>query len=417
MARQIIRLPEKKEGVVMRIGEFAKCFGVKKSTIRYYTDMQLLYPENTSAGFDYDDKCYEDMEDIMEYKELDFTIDDIKQIINYKRFVKVFIAEEKQDILELLAEKQDELNEELVELQGKINRIEKRSLEFLKNKDYEVTGVPVSCLEFLRCPVCENAVKITDSEVNSKGVAKGTLLCSSCGQVGKVRKGIINTRETGNIIIPRKKGKYSDQHWQEMYSLQFKIEQLLVEDQEFWDEGQVFLFNGADISLAAISLLENIDENKIFIFTDKILGNLKRLKAKLDRLQIKGNILYVCYENVLPLDNIGDRVVDLFGILMNGFYPNEKKINLCVLQGGLKVTFEYMGIVMKSHSAVKLKDSKVANMEFLEEYTIDHIYKKCGITPIDHTEIAGELSFKEYVPVPVLEDCLLSILYIRGEGG
>ena len=60
----------------MKISGFAKVYYLKKTTIRYYTSVNLLNPKSTGEYLNYD-ACHDEMKYILKYKDMGFSIDEI----------------------------------------------------------------------------------------------------------------------------------------------------------------------------------------------------------------------------------------------------------------------------------------------------------------------------------------------------
>lgn len=70
------------------VNEIAKLTGVSKRTIRYYDQIGLLAPAkiNESGYRLYDDNSLKILRQILFFRELDFSLNDIKSIINDENF-------------------------------------------------------------------------------------------------------------------------------------------------------------------------------------------------------------------------------------------------------------------------------------------------------------------------------------------
>lgn len=66
-------------GVIMKISGFAKVYDLKKTTIRYYTSVNLLNPKSTGEYLNYD-ACHDEMKYILKYKDMGFSIDEIASL-------------------------------------------------------------------------------------------------------------------------------------------------------------------------------------------------------------------------------------------------------------------------------------------------------------------------------------------------
>ena len=62
----------------MRIGDFAKKYGVNVTAIRYYIDSALLTPQRRNNQYAFDENCCRDMEKILDYKACGFTLEEIE---------------------------------------------------------------------------------------------------------------------------------------------------------------------------------------------------------------------------------------------------------------------------------------------------------------------------------------------------
>ena len=70
------------------VNDIAKLTGVSKRTIRYYDQIGLLAPAkiNESGYRLYDDNSLKILRQILFFRELDFSLNDIKSIINDENF-------------------------------------------------------------------------------------------------------------------------------------------------------------------------------------------------------------------------------------------------------------------------------------------------------------------------------------------
>ncbi len=96
----------------MRINEFAKLTGVSVRTLHYYDQIGLLKPaevdEWTGYRF-YDEKSLEKMQQIMFYRELDFSLNWISEILSSPDFDKQKTLDEQKKLLILKKERLEKL--------------------------------------------------------------------------------------------------------------------------------------------------------------------------------------------------------------------------------------------------------------------------------------------------------------------
>lgn len=93
----------------MKINEVAKLTGITVRTLHYYDEIGLLTPsEITEAGYRiYNDEAMEKLQQILFFRELDFSLSDIKEIIKNPHYNRVEALTKHK---ELLLQKRNRLN-------------------------------------------------------------------------------------------------------------------------------------------------------------------------------------------------------------------------------------------------------------------------------------------------------------------
>ena len=91
---------------MMTVNEVSKLTGVSIRTLQYYDNIGLLKPaEYTESGYRlYDDAALERLQQILLFRELEFPLKDIKDIINRSDFDKDKALEQQIGLLELRKE-------------------------------------------------------------------------------------------------------------------------------------------------------------------------------------------------------------------------------------------------------------------------------------------------------------------------
>ena len=96
-----------KEMTVMKtVNEVSKLTGVSIRTLQYYDNIGLLRPADyTESGYRlYDDTALEKLQQILLFRELEFPLKDIKEIINRSDFDKKKALEQQIELLKLKKE-------------------------------------------------------------------------------------------------------------------------------------------------------------------------------------------------------------------------------------------------------------------------------------------------------------------------
>ena len=68
----------------MKIGKFGEVNNISIDTIRHYMDLSLIIPEKREATI-FDEYCQTDLELIIHYKDLGFSLNEIKELF----FIKI----------------------------------------------------------------------------------------------------------------------------------------------------------------------------------------------------------------------------------------------------------------------------------------------------------------------------------------
>lgn len=94
---------------MMTVKEVSKLTGVSVRTLHYYDEIGLLKPSSiTEAGYRlYDDSNLERLQDIMLFRELEFSLADIKKILDSPKFNR---GKALEDQIALLRLRRDHLN-------------------------------------------------------------------------------------------------------------------------------------------------------------------------------------------------------------------------------------------------------------------------------------------------------------------
>ena len=71
----------------MKISKFAEVNNVSVDTIRHYMDLGLVIPEKKEVTI-FDEYCQKDIELILEYKWIGFSLNEIKELFLYKNLGK-----------------------------------------------------------------------------------------------------------------------------------------------------------------------------------------------------------------------------------------------------------------------------------------------------------------------------------------
>lgn len=315
---------------MMKISAFATKFGVKKSTIRYYTDNQLLMPKKIGNAFHYGEDCVKDMVKIQLLRDMGFTIEEVQHLIFFER-LHVHFSQEEQEIMLMI------IQQKINELLAKKEKIEEQvaSLSKYKNKittpfNDHLKGIPYLALSLLKCPKCNATPRLTDSQIQELEVVQGKLICS-CGYEATIEDGILiaSTSEHKFLVNDYKKlmDGYPQANSQVMDLVTQMGNRLYAGTDEFWEQGDVYCFMEADTELFMMGVLDKIRPEALYIVTQVNLDVLKKVKHAIEEKHIEGQFLFVKHNGELPIAHNVDRFVDLMSNALPLLVQN-KDINI-----------------------------------------------------------------------------------------
>lgn len=97
----------------MKISKFAEVNTVSVDTIRHYIDLGLIIPEKKGGHYFFDEYCQKDMELILEYKRLGFSLNEIKDLFLYKNLGKSIDYEKNTFYQSLFKLKYEKIEQEI----------------------------------------------------------------------------------------------------------------------------------------------------------------------------------------------------------------------------------------------------------------------------------------------------------------
>ena len=178
----------------MRIGKVSELYHISVDNLYYYIKYGLLVPPRPKGQYVFDQATLKDLEWILELKELDFSLREIHIILSLKRISGLADPQDVEELKAIYTGKRDFCLQEIQQKQKIIGHLEEKIKE-LDQHPVSValkTGVPLSMLSLLCCPVCKGSLSLTDVEMDQRFLYHGTLGCS-CGYEAVIDKGILMT--------------------------------------------------------------------------------------------------------------------------------------------------------------------------------------------------------------------------------
>ena len=97
----------------LRIGAFCRRFNIAASTVRYYIHRGILIPETRNGQYLFSESCIQDMQQIMELKELRFSLDEIHGLLTLRRKFNLAQKADAESYLHMLYLQKERLTQQL----------------------------------------------------------------------------------------------------------------------------------------------------------------------------------------------------------------------------------------------------------------------------------------------------------------
>ena len=177
----------------MKIGDFAKKYGLNITTVRYYVERALLTPERKNNQYVFTPSCMEDMGKILKYKSFRFSLEEIELLFFLEKTTK-FRDETVLGIFSrLLKQKQAELEKEEEKIHDTIGELKAEIRSFSQinyELDHSANGIPFTFLPYLACPDCGRPLKLESASISDNKICDGEFLCE-CGYKNELKDGVI----------------------------------------------------------------------------------------------------------------------------------------------------------------------------------------------------------------------------------
>ena len=292
-------------GEEMKIGAFSEKYGVSQDTIRYYIKQKMLLPQKEGPQYDFSSSCERDLEIILELKNYQFSIQEIKKLLFYMRVSKLEPKLKSLFIHSALRKKQNEIQSEIKSLQDIEDELNTHIEEIQREPLSQHTmGVPFTFIENMSCPKCQEGYVLNASSIIDNDIIEGTLNCS-CGSL-EILDGIIvgdggNATDTMIIEFSDYVEKTDTEHFQTFYSIMDWIEHQMdfrtLEDKLIIELGTGF---GIFIRL----IYNKLPKTATVVCVDYNMEYLKSLRDLLSYQSEKKSIVFMCSDfKSMPLKN------------------------------------------------------------------------------------------------------------------
>lgn len=300
----------------MKIGLFAKKFNVSIDTIRYYTSLGFLIPTKKESHYEYDQTCEDDMTFITQLKSLHFTLNEIDNILKVKRVTLLRDLDDWERFVQLLVTKKDELALEITKLYEAMANIDS-IIDSVHHKKEEkaVTGISISLIPLLRCPVCSGSFQLQNTLIMQEWIVDAFVHCE-CGYQARIEGGILYAPNLDDSIPnraylyePKTVSEVSTELTRLMEKSGLFIYQLL---KSYPLTNKVILEPSIDTFVLLPKYLHLLQDDALYIFCGSNEEMVKKLKGKITFINPRLKVLYIVNSSLhLPIAcNSVDYMID-----------------------------------------------------------------------------------------------------------
>ncbi|QWJ08788.1 methyltransferase domain-containing protein [Bacillus mycoides] len=306
----------------MKISKFAEVNSVSVDTIRHYIDLGLVIPEKKGSHYFFDEYCQKDVELILEYKWLGFSLNEIKELFLYKNLAKSMNYETDTSYQSLFKLKYEKVEQEIKTLEERKDKLKTalNNLSTATKISNSILGIDLTVLNLFKCFKCNGNLILEDGIINKNQIVEGNLICN-CGEEYKITSGILTAGKSFEAYERTLLEEYISDYINETDTTFFfgeytkrrrmgekKLMQLDLNN-------KVLLDLGSGLGFFLRNIYEELPEDCLYIAVDRDLNKLIFLKDVIEKRNSKRNILFICADFLsIPIQNHSvDIVIDQSG--------------------------------------------------------------------------------------------------------
>ncbi|HCX65214.1 MAG TPA: hypothetical protein DHN33_08395 [Eubacteriaceae bacterium] len=315
----------------MRIGEFSKKHDISIDSIRYYIDIGLLVSNKTNGQYKFSESDSKDMLKIMELKNLEFPLAEIKRILAIQRLCGTNTQVCQESYLACLESKKAEIENELKRFETMKHRLEAKIKELAENQQAGgmPLGFPLGSLPDLSCPDCKKELTVENGNIVKNTLIEGSVHCD-CGYRATIEEGIyiyepaVRTKYVNGKRMPTKEEFLASSTYEHVNFL-YKGMRALIEEVNRYDKQPKYIVELENcVGFFLMQYIKYLPVNTTYVMIDYDLERIRRIKKDLEKYQDHRKFIFFCcdYTNIPLKENTIDLAVDY---LMSEKYRDEEK--------------------------------------------------------------------------------------------
>ncbi len=187
----------------MKIGQVVQRYGIPVNTLYFYINNGLLVPPRRNSQYVFDPHTLEELEWLLELKELEFPLKTIHRLLSLRRISNFCSEEDREELRAIFQEQAEELKRREAHISTARRRVGRKLFELERQPAAGIrTGVPVSMLGLLCCPNCRGELMLEGASMSQTYVFQATLRCT-CGYSAAIRDGILQTKNVNTSLYDK----------------------------------------------------------------------------------------------------------------------------------------------------------------------------------------------------------------------
>lgn len=310
----------------MKIGHVVQKYGIPVNRLYFYINNGLLVPPKRNNQYIFDEHTIEELEWIIELKEMQFPLKTIHRLLSLRRISNYCSEEDQIELRNIYLEHSKSLLQKEKDFCSARQKVlQQLSVREKRTERVSQTGVPVDMLNLLCCPGCGGELVLENVTMNQKYIFQAVLHCS-CGYSAMIQDGILQTPYKNQSLYD--KPDINRELYRDLPSMTLS----LFERSYRWLEEQIRRIPHGNVWLECYvnawfffhNHLELLNKEDSLIVLDKFPETISAYKAVIERQGTPCNILYISDASGTPplRHNIIDCNMDFFASNEHNFYAD-----------------------------------------------------------------------------------------------